>query len=177
MKEKLESLMCLGPVRSDSHCRRERKVKPKVAIIYLISAPSDGPSNVQEHPLLSLCTLRICLVFLPNTMLRNRFHSAQKVVISRVEQNEYGKVQLSRATVATLQRPDCPFHFQRQLLAKFQVRNPDNGHGVDLELVERRRRTKGNGRVAHAKEGSSNIQGFGINRVINVNETFAPAVI
>lgn len=45
MKEKDESFMCLGPVRSDSDCRREGKVKPKVAIIYLIT----DPSNVQEH--------------------------------------------------------------------------------------------------------------------------------
>lgn len=45
MKEKDESFMCLGPVRSDGDCRREGKVKPKVAIIYLIT----DPSNVQEH--------------------------------------------------------------------------------------------------------------------------------
>lgn len=39
---KRQSLMCLGLVRSDSDGGRERKVKPKVAIIYLITDPSGG---------------------------------------------------------------------------------------------------------------------------------------
>ena len=54
MKAEAESLMCLGPVRSDSDRARERKVKPKVAIIYSITDPSDG----HQTPL-SLC------IFLP----------------------------------------------------------------------------------------------------------------
>lgn len=39
---KKQSLMCLGLVRSDSDCGREQKVKPKVAIIYLITDPLDA---------------------------------------------------------------------------------------------------------------------------------------
>lgn len=55
MKEKDKSFMCLGPVRSDSDWRREGKVKPKVAIIYLIT----DPSNVQEHTLVLLSPRRL----------------------------------------------------------------------------------------------------------------------
>lgn len=47
---KEESLMCVFLVRSDSNQGRERKVKEKVTIIYLITDPSDT-THTHIYPL------------------------------------------------------------------------------------------------------------------------------
>lgn len=57
-------LMCLGLVRSDSDGGRERKVKPKVAIIYLLIRQAVG-ERAETHTFLTLFAyfLHFCLVF------------------------------------------------------------------------------------------------------------------
>lgn len=97
--------MCLGLVRSDSDCGREQKVKPKVAIIYLITDPLDTWRMCwNTHFSHSFCILpsflsRVSLSSFTNTSYANSEKGAL-IGVKSVVQNKYDMVQQNRTTAA-----------------------------------------------------------------------------